>query len=101
MAFKNSQTIGGAYLSDDLMFINADNSLPKGYDTSTLPSNENKITASDAASDDFFGGSVAVGSGRIVVGAYGNDDGGSSSGSAYIYQIEENFDNYIENIVKS
>ncbi len=44
-----------------------------------------KITASDGASGDFFGISVAVGSGRIVVGAYGDDDNGSISGSAYIY----------------
>ena len=60
-----------------------------------------KITASDAAAYDYFGFSVAVDNGRIVVGAYGNDDGAASTGSAYIYQIEENFDNYIENIVKS
>ena len=44
-----------------------------------------KITASDAAASDFFGRAVAVGSGRIVTGAYGNDDNGSNSGSAYIY----------------
>ena len=84
MAFKNSQTIGGAYLSDDLMFINADNSLPKGYDTSTLPSNENKITASDAVSNAHFGRSVAVGNGRIVVGSgdYNN------VGAAYIFDLD-------------
>jgi hypothetical protein len=45
-----------------------------------------KITASDAAASDQFGLSVAVGSGRIVVGALFDDDNGSSSGSAYIYE---------------
>jgi len=45
-----------------------------------------KITASDGAADDYFGESIAVGSGRIVVGAYQDDDNGSNSGSAYIYQ---------------
>ena len=45
--------------------------------------NETKITASDAAAGDFFGGSVAVGSGRIVVGAYLDD-------SAYIFDLNGN-----------
>ena len=56
-------------------------------DVTTIPSNENKITASDGADNDRFGESVAVGSGRIVVGAYGDDDNGSSSGSAYIFDL--------------
>ena len=44
-----------------------------------------KLTASDAAADDWFGESVAVSGSTIVVGALRDDDGGSSSGSAYIY----------------
>jgi antitoxin component YwqK of YwqJK toxin-antitoxin module len=52
-----------------------------------LDGNElSKITASDGAAGDDFGNSVAVGSGRIVVGAYQDDDNGSRSGSAYMYQ---------------
>jgi hypothetical protein len=46
-----------------------------------------KITASDGAANDEFGKSVAVGCGRIVVGAYLDDDNGTSSGSAYIYDL--------------
>ena len=49
-----------------------------------------KIVASDAAADDKFGVSVAAGSGRIVVGAYLNDDAGSASGSAYIFDLDGN-----------
>jgi len=50
-----------------------------------------KITASDAASSDFFGFSVAVGDGRIVVGAYGDDDAGLiNPGSAYIFDLNGN-----------
>jgi hypothetical protein len=49
-----------------------------------------KITASDGAIGDTFGGSVAVGNGRIVVGVTGDDDNGSSSGSAYIYDLDGN-----------
>jgi len=56
----------------------------------TTQSTENKITASDAAADDRFGYSVAVGSGRIVVGALQDDDNGSNSGSAYIFDLDGN-----------
>jgi len=58
-----------------------------------------KITASDAAAGDFFGYSVAVGSGRIVVGAYQDDDNGSASGSAYIYSLSEDHNTYWERIL--
>ena len=36
-----------------------------------------KLTAADAASNDYFGRSVAIDGGTIVVGAYGDDPGGS------------------------
>jgi hypothetical protein len=49
-----------------------------------------KIIASDGAEFDEFGISVAVGCGRIVVGASGDDDNGSSSGSAYIFDLNGN-----------
>ena len=49
-----------------------------------------KITASDGAANDQFGASVAVGSGRIVVGAYRDDDNGTDSGSAYIFDLDGN-----------
>jgi len=47
---------------------------------------EQKVTASDAAVSDQYGTSVAIDSDgtRIVAGAPGDDDGGSSSGSAYV-----------------
>ena len=47
-----------------------------------------KITASDGAAGDRFGQSVAIGSGRIVVAADGDDDDGSQSGSAYIFDLD-------------
>ena len=46
-----------------------------------------KLTASDAADGDDFGRSVAVSGNIAVVGAYGNDDGGDLSGSAYFFDI--------------
>ncbi|WP_419931727.1 fibronectin type III domain-containing protein [Candidatus Poriferisodalis sp.] len=44
-----------------------------------------KLTAADAAADDLFGGSVAIDGDTIVVGARWDDDGGSDSGSAYVF----------------
>ncbi|CAK0822478.1 unnamed protein product [Prorocentrum cordatum] len=45
-----------------------------------------KLVASDGVADAFFGFSVAVSSdgARVVVGAYGDDDQGARSGSAYV-----------------
>ena len=46
---------------------------------------QQKLTASDAAAGDYFGESVAISGDRVVVGAYQDDDGGTSSGSAYVF----------------
>ena len=47
-----------------------------------------KLTADDGAADDFFGYSVAVSDGTIVVGAYKDDDKWSMSGSAYVFDVK-------------
>jgi hypothetical protein len=44
-----------------------------------------KLVASDGASEDFFGYSVAVDGDTAVIGAYGDDNTGSNSGSAYVF----------------
>ena len=46
-----------------------------------------KLTASDAAADDRFGQSVGISGGMAIVGAIGNDDAGSESGSAYLFDV--------------
>ncbi|MFC1836305.1 FG-GAP repeat protein, partial [Thermodesulfobacteriota bacterium] len=46
-----------------------------------------KITASDAAVEDWFGTSVSISSDYAIVGAYGDDDGGSNSGAAFLYTV--------------
>jgi hypothetical protein len=50
--------------------------------------NEDTLTAT---TNDFFGWSVSVGSGKIVVGCPGDDDNSPSSGSFSIYDINGNF----------
>ena len=46
-----------------------------------------KLVAKDGAAVDTFGWSVAISGDRIVGGAYGDDDKGSNSGSAYPFDI--------------
>lgn len=53
--------------------------------TGTTWSEFDKITASDAADGDVFGSPVAISGLKAVVGASGNDDVGSNSGSAYVF----------------
>jgi predicted amidohydrolase len=44
-----------------------------------------KLLASDGAASDFFGRSVSISGDTIIVGAEGDDDKGSGSGSAYVF----------------
>ena len=48
-------------------------------------SQQAKLTASDSAASDFFGISVSISGGTVVIGAEGDDDKGISSGSAYVF----------------
>ena len=48
-----------------------------------------KLTASDGAIEDYFGYSVSVSSDYAIVGAYGDDDNGVISGSAYVFEVPE------------
>ncbi|ACF14664.1 hypothetical protein Ctha_2213 [Chloroherpeton thalassium ATCC 35110] len=45
-----------------------------------------KVVASDAVAADYFGFAVSVSGDVAIVGAYGNDDDGDNSGSAYIFE---------------
>lgn len=49
---------------------------------------EAKLTALDGNTSDAFGGSVSIGGNVAVVGAPGDDDGGFSSGSIYVYRFD-------------
>jgi Tol biopolymer transport system component len=50
--------------------------------------NEVKITPSDGVSGDQFGWEVAIDNNKIIVGADYDDDNGSASGSAYVYDLD-------------
>ena len=44
-----------------------------------------KLIASDGAAEDFFGISVAISGDTAMIGAFGDDDNGVDSGSAYVF----------------
>ena len=47
-----------------------------------------KLTANDGAAGNVFGSSVSISENRAVIGARNDDDNGTSSGSAYIFALE-------------
>lgn len=54
--------------------------------TATTPAAEQaKLTASDGAAFDLFGGSVSISGDTAVVGSRGDDDAGADSGSVYVF----------------
>ena len=46
---------------------------------------QQKLIANDAAAGNFFGWSVSIDGGYVIIGAYQDDDDGGGSGSAYIF----------------
>ena len=56
-----------------------------GLGWSTTSAYTAKLTPSDGAGGDFFSGSVSISGDTVVVGAAGDDDNGSGSGSAYVF----------------
>ncbi len=46
-----------------------------------------KLTASDAAANDFFGNAVSLSGDRALAGATLDDEGGTASGSAYVFWL--------------
>ena len=65
----------GSYSGSAYVFVHSDDSWTQ----------QDKLTPSDGAADDYFGESVAICGNTAVVGAWGDDDNGSVSGSAYVF----------------
>jgi hypothetical protein len=84
-------------VNEDKIFVgaygDADNGNRSGsvyvYDVNDLSAQPTKLTAFDGAAQDFFGYSVAVNEDKIFVGAHGDDDNGSKSGSVYVYDAND------------
>jgi hypothetical protein len=83
VAISGNRAIVGAYYDDDVP-----NSSGSAYLFDVTTGEELfKLTASDAASADFFGFSVAISGNTAIVGAFGNDDADKQSGSAYLFDV--------------
>ena len=85
LAFGHDKLVVGAFMDDPVGDPPAGGSV---YVYDPDGTNELKIRSSDIASSDDFGHAVAIGSNKIVVGAYGDDDGASGTGSVYVYNLD-------------
>jgi len=83
VAISGNYAIVGARYSDD---GSIDSGSAYIFNVST-GTELHKLVASDAAAGDSFGSSVAISGNYAIVGANGDDDGGSASGSAYIFNV--------------
>jgi hypothetical protein len=83
LAIDDNTAVVGAYLDDD-------NGGGSGaayvfrFDGSNWIQ-EAKLTADDGAANDYFGHSVAIDNDTVINGAWGDDDNGNASGSAYVF----------------
>ena len=82
VAATTNQIVVGARLEDD----QATNSgAVYVYDANNLSATPTKLAPSGLGENEYFGYSVAATSNQIIVGAYGDDDQGYSSGAIYVY----------------
>ena len=84
VSISGDTAIVGASLDDDSNF-NAGSAYIFVRDAFGVWTEQQKLTASDAGNLDYFGFSVSVSGDTAVVGAYGDDDNGSESGSVYVF----------------
>ncbi|MBW4442205.1 MAG: DUF4347 domain-containing protein [Plectolyngbya sp. WJT66-NPBG17] len=85
VAISGNTAIVGSYLDDDKGTNSGSAYIHQFNGTSWVQ--QSKLTASDGAASDFFGYSVAISGNTAIVGSYFDDDKGTDSGSAYIYQF--------------
>ena len=87
VSLSGNTVIVGAYQDDD-----SGNNSGSAYiftRTGGTWTQQAKITPNDGASDDQSGISVSMSGDTVIVGAYRDDDNGSSSGSAYVFEFLE------------
>lgn len=86
VSVTGDRVIIGAY-TDDINDVNGVNAVDAGSAYIFTKGAEIKLTASDATAGDRFGYSVHINGDYAIVGAVGDDDNGSYSGSAYIFNF--------------
>ena len=86
VSLSGDRAIIGAYGDDDLDFNSG-----AAYYFEINESNweqVNKLVSDDGSAGDFFGYSVSLSGDRALIGAYADDDDGTSSGSAYLIDLD-------------
>ncbi|CAH0380210.1 unnamed protein product [Pelagomonas calceolata] len=96
VAIDGSTIVVGASGDDDAGFYSGAVYVFHTSDGGATYSQVAKLTASDAAAGDYFGYSVAIDGSTIVIGAYRDNDGGSDSGSAYVFHTTDGGATYVE-----
>lgn len=99
---------GSVFVSGDVMFIGASGDGDIGFDNSGCVyvfrynsitnswAEEQKLLASDRASDDRFGYPVSLSDDVAVIGAQYDDDNGTDSGSAYVFRFDSIANSWVE-----
>jgi uncharacterized repeat protein (TIGR01451 family) len=89
VALSGERAIVGAYQDDDRQNTDVGSAYVFKRD-GTSWGQEVKLTAGDGAAYDYFGSSVALSGDRAIVGAYGDDDQGNTTGAAYVFSRDAN-----------
>ncbi len=84
VAISGEIAIVGAYQDDD----NGMNSGAAYLFDTTTGVQLHKLLPDDGFANDYFGVAVAINGATAIVGAYGDDDNGTSSGAAYLFDVE-------------
>lgn len=83
VAVSGDTVVIGAESNDDVPFNSG--SVYVFVRSGTVWTQQQKLLAPDAAGGDLFGGHVALVGDTALISATGNDDGGTNSGSAYVF----------------
>jgi len=87
VAISGDYVVVGAYRSDDDSRNNVGGVYIYKYERG-IWNFQTKLVPIQGSSNDYFGASIDLVGTRLLVGAYGDDDKGSTSGAAYLYILE-------------
>ena len=88
VGISGATAIVGAWKDDDNGFVSGSAYLFDISDPAN-PVQTAKLLADDGAAGDAFGWSVAISGATAIVGAFGNTDNGTNTGSAYLFDISD------------
>jgi hypothetical protein len=87
VAISGDYAVVGAYRCDDESRSNVGGAYIYKFDKG-IWNFQTKLVPIQGTSNDYFGASVDLVGTRLLIGAYGDDDKGSTAGAAYLYMLE-------------